>query len=115
MHRTLRLTAALLLLGVLSACGSSSSIPTRSVTIAWDANRESGVNRAGGGYRVTVGGAAPVDVPYVSGDRAPTSLVVKLAPGTYAVTVVAYAALDARGGTTGSVSAPSDPFTLTVP
>jgi hypothetical protein len=84
------------------------------VTISWTQNRETGVNKAGGGYRIGINTQAPVDVPYVSGPTAPTSTTLTLQPGSYTVTVVAYAALDAQGGATGSVSAPSTPFTLTV-
>jgi hypothetical protein len=73
------------------------------------------VNRSGGGYRVSIVGQPTVDVPYVSGATAPTTTTVKLAQGTYTVTVVAYAALDAQGGTAGSQSAPSGAITVTVP
>jgi hypothetical protein len=114
MNRTFRSGAALLLAGALSACGSSTP-SDRAVTITWTANRESGVNAAGGGYRVNVGGQPVIDVPFVSGSAAPTSTVARLPAGTYTVTVVAYAALDAQGGATGSVSGPSQSITVTVP
>jgi hypothetical protein len=117
MNRIVRYGAALLLVGAMSACGSSSDSPSpsgRSVTISWTANRETGVNKAGGGYRIGINTQTPIEVPYVSGPAAPTSYTLTLQPGTYTVTVVAYAALDAQGGTTGSLSAPSTPFPLTV-
>jgi hypothetical protein len=38
-----------------------------------------------------------------------------LQAGTYTATVKAYAALDAQGGSGGSLSAPSAPITVTVP
>jgi len=38
-----------------------------------------------------------------------------LQAGTYTVTVKAYAALDAQGGSSGSLSAPSTPITVNVP
>ncbi len=104
----------------LSACGGGgggSSPPARSVALTWDANRESGVNRAGGGYQVAISGQTTVDVPWTSGSTAPTSVTVSLQPGSYTVTVSAYAALDSQGGVTGSgsVSAPSQSLTVNVP
>ncbi len=108
--------AAVLAVG-LSACGGGggSSPPARAVALAWQANHESGVNRAGGGYRVSISGQPTVDVPWTSGSAAPTSTTVLLQPGNYTVTVLAYAALDAQGGVTGSVSAPSQSITVNVP
>ena len=103
---------------LLSACGGggSPSPPSLSVvTIAWDANRESGVNRAGGGYQVSISGKPTVDVPYTSGSAAPTSTTVSLAPGGYTVTVRAYAALDPQGGSAGNLSASSQVLTVNVP
>jgi hypothetical protein len=73
------------------------------------------VNKAGGGYRLSISGQPTIEVPWVSGDTAPTSKAVSLPSGNYTVTVVAYAALDDKGGTTGSASLPSAPYTLTVP
>jgi hypothetical protein len=112
-------TAAIVLVAGLSACGGGgggtvSSSP-RSVTLAWAANRESGVNRAGGGYQVSISGQPAIDVPYTSGSAAPTSTTVSLPPGSYTMTVRAYAALDSQGGNTGSLSAPSQPLTVNVP
>ena len=108
----------------LAACsGSGSSSPSAPpatptdhlVTISWTANREAGVNKAGGGYTVAITGKPNIDVPYLSGTAAPTSTDVTLRTGTYTATVTAYAALDALGGTTGSRSAPSQPLTIVVP
>ena len=85
----------------------TTSLGPATVTISWDANRESGVNRAGGGYQVSVSGQPTRDVPYASGSAAPTSTVFTLSSGTYTVSVRAYAALDAQGGTTRTFSAAS--------
>jgi hypothetical protein len=97
--------------------GEASSTPTttHSVTLSWNQNRESGVNKAGGGYAVSITGQPTITVPYVSGSSAPTTTTVVLNTGTYTVTVRAYAALDAQGGGTGSISAQSNPYTLVVP
>jgi hypothetical protein len=116
-------TFALLLVAILvtigsAACGSSSTAsgPTnKNVLITWNANRESGVNRAGGGYRITISGMPVIEVPYASGSLAPTSRTVSLAPGSYTATIRAYAALDASGGTTGTESASSQTITIDVP
>lgn len=112
------LLLAFLVVG-LSACGGGggggSSPPARSVALAWGANHESGVNRAGGGYQVSISGQPTTDVPYTSGSAAPTSTTVMLQPGSYTVTVRAYAALDSQGGNAGSLSAPSQSLTVNVP
>jgi len=96
----------------LAACGGGGGgeaprPQARTVTVAWDANRETGVNSAGGGYEVSITGQPPIDVPYVSGAAAPTSVARFLQAGTYLVTVRAYAALDPQGGTTRTFSTPS--------
>jgi len=85
------------------------------VTISWAANRETGVNGAGGGYRVSISGQPTIDVPYASGASAPTSMVAHLPTGSYVVTVKAYAALDAQGGSNGSSSAASQSIPVSVP
>jgi len=106
---------------VLAACGSSSTpapappSTNHQVTLTWAPNRESGVNKAGGGYRVAISGKPTIDVPFVSGATAPTRTDVTLGTGSYTVTVSAFAALDAQGGTSGSQSAPSQTLTVTVP
>jgi hypothetical protein len=84
------------------------------VTISWAQNRETGVNKAGGGYLVGINTQTPIEVPYVSGSAAPTSYTLTLQPGSYTITVVAYAALDAQGGATRSLSKPSTAYPLTV-
>jgi len=90
-------------------------VTIHTVTLAWAPNHEKGVNSAGGGYRVAISGQPTIDVPFNSGLTAPTSTVTTLQTGTYTVTVSAYAALDAQGGNTGSLSEPSQPLTVVVP
>ena len=116
-----RLVVASLFVVVLSSCGSggggSSSPPVtnHTVTLAWAPNHEKGVNSAGGGYQVAISGQPTINAPFTSGLAAPTSTVTTLQTGTYTVTVRGYAALDAQGGSIGSLSAPSQPFTVIVP
>ncbi len=111
----------LLALTQLAGCGGGggggSSAPSgpHNVTIAWALNREKGVNSAGGGYQVSISGQPTINVPYVSGPAAPTSTVTTLSTGNYTVTVRAYAALDAQGGGTGSISASSQSIIVNVP
>lgn len=115
-----RLGVASLCVAVLSGCGSGdagSGPPpgNHTVTLAWAANHEKGVNSAGGGYQVAISGQPTINVPFTAGLTAPTSTVTTLWTGTYTVTVSAFAALDAQGGSSGSISEPSQPFTLIVP
>jgi hypothetical protein len=56
------------------------------VTISWQANHEKGVRASGGGYEVTIGGRAPVEVAASE----PTSLTTVLFTGTYTVSVRAF-------------------------
>ena len=113
--------AALLLAAGVAACGGGGEgnpppkKTTHSVTLVWQANRESGVNRAGGGYQVSISGQPTIIVPYTAGPAAPTTTMVSLNTGSYTVAVRAFAALDPQGGDTGSLSAPSQPLTLIVP
>ena len=73
--------------------------------ITWDANREFSVNSPGGGYRVyystnpgfDISTANIVDVPFMSGPAAPTSIVIPLSSGTYYIKVVAYSTLNSAG------------------
>jgi len=103
-------------LSITGCGGGGSSPPTlHTVTISWAANLETAVNRAGGGYTVNISGQPSIDVPYVSGPSAPTSVTTSLFTGTYTVTVVAYSALNPPGGTSGSVSAASVLLTVNVP
>jgi len=92
-------------------------VTNHSVTLAWAANHETGVNSTGGGYHVSITGKPTIDVPWVSGPTAPTSAMTTLQTGTYTVTVTAFAALDAPGAPpgSGSVSAPSQALTVNVP
>lgn len=110
------LAAALAALAALAACsGGGDPAPSeRLVELSWTPNRERGVNAPGGGYLVEIGGST-LDVPYVSGDLAPTFVTTTLWTGRHTVTVRAYAALDAAGGTGGSVSAPSQALVVDVP
>ena len=118
-----RLVGVALLLAVgISACGGgggggsvATPVTTHSVTLNWQPNRDSGVNRAGGGYQVSISGQPTIIVPYSSGLSAPTSTTVSLTTGSYTVTVRAFAVLDPQGGNTGSLSAPSAPLTVNVP
>lgn len=110
---------------LVAACGGgegggigSAIAPTlHSVTLAWQPNHETGVNSAGGGYRVTVSGQpAPINVPFnATSGVTPTTTILSLSTGSYTATVQAYAALDVNGGMTGSVSVPSAPITINVP
>lgn len=125
MSSVYRIAVALFLVVGVSACGGGGGVgggtgagspaPPVSITIAWDANRESGVNRAGGGYRVSISGQSTVDAPFTSGSTAPTSTKVSLQRGSYVVTVRAYAALDPQGGNAGNVSANSQVLIVNVP
>src|SRR5882762_7453094 len=116
----IRLEAVVLIaLAYLAGCGggggggsSPPPVTNHSVTLAWVANHEKGVNSAGGGYQVSISGQPTINVPYTSGPTAPTSAVTNLQVGTYTVTVRAYAALDAQGGNGPSFSAPSQPLTV---
>jgi hypothetical protein len=116
-----RLAVAALFALVLSSCGGggeggSSTAPetNHAVTLAWAPNHEKGVNSAGGGYRVAISGQPTIEVPFAFGLAAPTSIVTTLRTGSYTVTVSAFAALDAQGGSTGSLSEPSPPLTVIV-
>jgi hypothetical protein len=94
-----------------------------SVTVSWDDNRESGVNSAGGGYRVyyatssnvsTASNANVVVVPYATGPKAPTTVTIEnLAAGDWYIKVVAYAAYN-PGMSSAAKSADSPEFKVTV-
>lgn len=91
-----------------------------SVRLSWTANRDRLVNTTGGGYRVyyaTASGRAladmtMVDVPYVSGATAPTSVTIPnlntYSPRVLYFRVVAYTALNPDG------SQPSDEYPVRV-
>lgn len=119
-----RLAGAALLFAVgVAACGGGGGgspppavpVTTHVVTLNWQANRESGVNRAGGGYQVSISGQPTIVVPFAGGQAAPTSTVVSLNTGSYAVTVRAFAALDPQGGNTGNASSNSQVLIVNVP
>ena len=116
-----QLVVASLFVAVLASCGggggasSPTPVTNHTVTVAWAPNHEKGVNSTGGGYEVSISGQPTINVPYASGPTAPTSTVTALQTGTYTVNVRAYAALDAQGGSTGSLSAPSQSLTVNVP
>ncbi len=96
--------------------GSDDDSSSKTVSISWTANLESGVNSTGGGYKiyysdtsgVDASSASSVDVPYVSGSSAPTSVDVELSAGTYYIKIAAYSALNTGG------SDLSDEVSLTV-
>lgn len=79
--------------------------PKKTATISWTANRESGVNSSGGGYKVyysksylfDASSTESVDVPYVSGATAPTTTDIELSEGFYYIKVVAYSAINTEG------------------
>jgi hypothetical protein len=87
--------------------GAGNGTPsTRSLQVSWAANRESGVNVSGGGYRVyystqdgfNISGASFVNVPYVSGARSPTTATITgLSPGTHYIKVNAYSSQNTNG------------------
>jgi len=101
--------------GTLSCNQSRNACTDHQVTISWAANREAGVNSAGGGYKVAISAQPVIDVPYASGATTPTTTIAHLPSGSYSVTVKAYAALDAQGGTSGTSSAASQSVPITVP
>ena len=106
-----RLCIAITLTLAVSACGGGGDSEPAGpfpVTISWTPNREITVNRPGGGYELTLDGQPAMDVPYVSGPSAPTSVTLSLLPGTHIVQVRAYAAFDPQGGTTRTFSAPQE-------
>jgi ABC-type glycerol-3-phosphate transport system substrate-binding protein len=121
MRCVILMTAAIVLLFGVTGCGgggggsSPPSVTSHTVTLAWTPNHEMGVNSAGGGYQVAISGQPTINVPYAAGPTAPTSTVTALQTGTYTVAVRAFSALDAQGGNTGSLSAPSQSLTVVVP
>lgn len=103
--RLLLLLMALMIAGCNNSSGGSS---TSEIVVSWDANRESGVNSTGGGYRVyhsttsgfDIGSAeGVVDVSHTSGTT-PTSTTLSLPPGMHYIKVVAYSALNPSGSAT---------------
>ena len=97
---------------------------TKSVTVSWTANRESAVNRSGGGYRVyycdysgfSLENASYEQVDYESGASAPTTHTLKKrASGTLYIKVVAFSSLSAPGSTAASMSDASTETSVVVP
>lgn len=97
---------------------------TASATVSWDENRESGVNSAGGGYRVyyatssnvaTSSNSNVVNVPYVSGPTAPTTATISnLSTGDWYIKVVAYSAYNPHSISGGAKSSDSTEFKITI-
>ena len=135
-HKLFPLLALLVIPALtLIACGggdgtapasSPATPPTiRTITLSWNANRETAVNTAGGGYKVyysttsgfdiTDAGVSVIDVPFVAPPTAPTSVSVDLLSGRYYFRVVAYSALTAPWGSGGSTSMPSAQSSVLVP
>lgn len=89
--------------------GRASFVPAyHEVTIAWERNHEKGVNGPGGGYRLVLGGAPPLDFPH----PAPTTLTTTLFTGWYGVSVQAYQPDPTGAGTAWS---PAAGLTVIVP
>jgi hypothetical protein len=95
------------------------------IRISWNENPETAVNRSGGGYSVYYSpnsgfnpgdsGVMVIDVPWVSGASAPTSVVTPLNPGIYYIRVAAYSSLNPPGSSGGSSSSASPQFKLSAP
>jgi hypothetical protein len=96
-----------------------------SILVSWDENPETAVNRSGGGYKVYYStnsgfnpgdvGVTEIDVPYSSGESAPTSVLLSLSTGTYYIRVAAYSALNAPGASDGSISTATPQIAITAP
>jgi hypothetical protein len=95
------------------------------VLVSWDGNPETAVNRSGGGYKVYHSsnsgfnpgdsGVTEIDVPYISGVSAPTSVLISLSPGTYYIRIAAYSALNPPDLSGGSISTATPQISLNVP
>lgn len=123
-----RLFCAMLTTPLLASCGAGDGAPpppsttptSHQVTVTWTASREAAVNKAGGGYKVSITGQPLINVSYVSGPSTATSTTLTLMSGSYTGTVTAYSAYPAIDPNTGqptgsaSVSLPT-PITINVP
>jgi hypothetical protein len=107
---------------IFSNCGGNPS--ATQLVLNWDANHESAVNSAGGGYRVYYAfspgvdttQASFLDVPFVSGTLAPTT-VTFTNPGqaTYYFRVVAYSTFSPPTGNTVRRSSDSAEISIGFP
>ena len=98
---------------------------TKTITVSWRANKESAVNSSGGGYTVyysttpyfSLDNASSINVPYTSGDSAPTQVqIANLARGkTYYIKVIAYSSITALFTSTNSTSNPSTEVSIAIP
>ena len=125
-HRAFaRESGLILLLSLLTGCGSSGDSQVVPVTLSWQPSTEAVVNQDGGGYRIYLSRQPQqsidsnqvrrVDLPYQSGEFAPTSLDIDLQTGTWYWRVQAYSALIDPWTGESAASAPSAESTLTVP
>jgi hypothetical protein len=111
--------------GLASDVSWSFTTSSGNIQISWIGNPETAVNRSGGGYKVYYStnsgfnpgdvGVTVIDVPYISGVSAPTSVLVSLSPATYYIRVAAYSVLNVPGTSGGSISAATPQFTLIAP
>ena len=91
-----------------TSAATTVTVSPGAVLIRWQPNRESAVNRAGGGYRVYRGGTSAfdpatdtvLDVPH----PAPPQAVLNLTPGTYYIRVTAYSDLNPVGSAASPVT-----------
>ncbi|MBC7538186.1 MAG: hypothetical protein H7281_05155 [Bacteriovorax sp.] len=98
--------------------------PSPPVNVSWTANRETAVNKVGGGYRVYYSTTSNINtavasyknVPYVSGPSAPISTAFSnLLIGSTYFKIVGYSSLNPVGGSSGSHSSPSSEFSVSLP
>ncbi len=96
------------------------------ITVSWEANKETAVNTAGGGYIVYFSqssgfnpgdtGVSSKSVPYVSGVASPTTTVITTpASGTWYIRIAAISRLNPPGSTGGSESVASSQVSVNVP
>lgn len=108
----------ILLIIIISGCTPTNREFT--VTVSWNPNTEKLVNEPGGGYRVYCSTKRDlsindrevnvVDVPYVSGSAAPTSVSLKLKENIWYIKLVAYLNLHGE-----SLGPPSEERRIEVP
>ncbi|MBI3558270.1 MAG: hypothetical protein HY074_18540 [Deltaproteobacteria bacterium] len=112
--------------GGAATAASVTTGPPYNLVINWQANNETAVNRAGGGYLVYYAATSgqnllttpSITIPYVSGPKAPTTATITgltiHSPSRVFIRVVAFSALATRAGPTAA-SAPSSELTIVVP